>query len=247
MMPAARRWRWIGAAAVVVSACASGSPASAPQTAPVKVQARAQPDSMTWVAKSVEYRALVAQTYRAATGRVDSEAPRYAPGTWAVILDSDDTILNDLQYEQERAAAGLGFTQESWAAWVRRRTAQPLPGAAAFLAHVRTLGGRIAIVTNRLGSECDDTIAVFKANDLPFDALLCRPDGTPSDKNPRFAAVAAGQTDAGRTSLTIVAYVGDNILDFPSLSQNLRETDPAFGEFGVRYFVLPNPMYGSWQ
>jgi predicted secreted acid phosphatase len=22
---------------------------------------------------------------------------------------------------------------------------------------------------------------------------------------------------------------------------------PAFTEFGVRFFLIPNPMYGSWQ
>jgi predicted secreted acid phosphatase len=42
--------------------------------------------------------------------------------------------------------------------------------------------------------------------------------------------------------------VGDNIQDFPKLSQSLRdEADAAFGAFGTRYFVLPNPMYGSWE
>ena len=45
-----------------------------------------------------------------------------------------------------------------------RREATPLPGAAAFLARVRELGGRIAIVTNRLESECADTEAVFQTH-----------------------------------------------------------------------------------
>ena len=233
---------------VLAAACSARTPASPPHAGPTAGPAAVVlPDSTTWVAKSIEYRALVAEVYRAATARVDAEAPKHAAGTWAVILDADDTVISNLQYQQERYGAGLGFTQESWTAWVRRRAAVPMPGAAAFLTHVHTLGGRLAIVTNRLGSECDDTRAVFEANHLAFDAMLCRPDGTPSDKNPRFAAVAAGETDAGHQPLAVVAYLGDNILDFPSLTRNVRESDPAFAEFGVRYFVLPNPMYGSWQ
>jgi 5'-nucleotidase (lipoprotein e(P4) family) len=239
----------VGVALVLAAACAGQTVRTRQPAAPKAVAAATAslPDGTTWVAKSVEYRALSVQAYRAATVRVDAEALRHAPGTWAVILDGDETVLSNLRYQQERYGAGLGFSQESWTAWVRRRAAVPVPGAAAFLAHVHALGGRIAIVTNRLGSECDDTIAVFKANDLVFDAMLCRPDGTPSDKNARFAAVAAGRTDAGHSPLEVIAYLGDNILDFPSLTQAVRETDPAFADFGVRYFVLPNPMYGSWQ
>ena len=123
-----------------------------------------------------------------------------------------------------------------------------MPGAARFLARVHSLGGRIAIVTNRLGSECADTEAVFRTYGLAYDMMLCRPDGSPGDKNPRFGAVAAGTTPSGSPALDIVAFLGDNILDFPSASQALREKDDsAFDAFGTRYFILPNPMYGSWQ
>jgi predicted secreted acid phosphatase len=134
------------------------------------------------------------------------------------------------------------------AAEFKRREATPLPGAASFLARVRALGGKIAIVTNRLESECADTQVVFDAFKLAYDAMLCRMDGTPSDKNPRFAAVAAGKSPAGATPLEVVAFVGDNILDFPGLSQTVKaQGAPAFADFGVRFFMVPNPMYGSWQ
>jgi predicted secreted acid phosphatase len=143
---------------------------------------------------------------------------------------------------------GLGYTSESWHAWVARREATPLPGAAAFLARVRELGGRVAIVTNRLESECADTEAVFRTHRLVYDVMLCRPDGGPSDKNPRFAAVGAAMGKAGGSPLDVLAFVGDNILDFPNLSQAAaKQAETVFDPFGVQYFMLPNPMYGSWQ
>ncbi len=78
--------------------------------------------------------------------------------------------------------------------------------------------------------------------------MLCRLDGAPSDKNPRFEAVASGRALSASAPLDIVAVVGDNILDFPRLSQAIKtQGDAAFAEFGVRFFVVPNPMYGSWQ
>ncbi len=77
--------------------------------------------------------------------------------------------------------------------------------------------------------------------------MLCRPDNSPSDKNPRFAAVAAGTAITGGTPREVVAFVGDNILDFPGLTQAAKADAVALEGFGVKYFMLPNPMYGSWQ
>lgn len=240
----------IGLFALLVS-CApkQASVTSAPASARAESgELRRDPEAIRWIRNSAEYHAAFYQAYGLATTKVEQAAVGKRAGSWAVILDADETVLDNSLYQLERAKLGLGFTAESWNAWVRRREATPVPGAAAFLARVRVLGGTIAIVTNRLQSECDDTRAVFEAFTLAYDAMLCRVDGTPSDKNPRFEAVAAGQSPAGRTPLEIVAFVGDNILDFPRLAQSIKgQGAAAFSEFGVRYFLVPNPMYGSWQ
>jgi 5'-nucleotidase (lipoprotein e(P4) family) len=241
-------------AITLLSACRSASPGAPPTATPTATPPAAaaaddrDPDSIRWVRDSAEYYAALLQVYRLATARVEAEARTRTAGAWAVVLDADETVISNLTYQIDRARQGLTFSPESWTAWVKRREATPLPGAAAFLSRVRERGGRIAIVTNRLASECDDTEAVFRRHALVYDAMLCRPDGTPSDKNPRFEAVAAGKTAAGSAPLEIVAVIGDNIQDFPRLNQAIRSKgDAGFGEFGTRYFVVPNPMYGSWQ
>jgi 5'-nucleotidase (lipoprotein e(P4) family) len=219
-------------------------PVQTPQPA---TAAQTLPDSVRWVRDGAEYRAAVLQAYRTAAASVTAAANGRPRGSWAVILDADETVISNLPYQIERAQVRMPFTQESWHAWIVRREATPLPGAAALLSRIRDLGGRIAIVTNRLESQCADTEAVFKTHHLAYDIMLCRPDGGPSDKNPRFAAVAAGTASTGGTPLEIVAFVGDNILDFPNLSQAAGRTDGALDAFGIKYFMLPNPMYGSWQ
>jgi 5'-nucleotidase (lipoprotein e(P4) family) len=248
--------RWPLALVLAVSAgCRSAAPAVAPQTpsAPVASPAPAPegfraPESIRWVRDSAEHRALFLQVYRAAAAHVEREAATRDPGTWAVVLDADETVLDNSLYQLERARAGLPFDSTSWAAWCARREAVPLPGASAFLSRVRVLGGRIAIVTNRSAAECLDTEAVFRAHALAYDVMLCKSDGGPSDKNARFEAVSRGTTPAGLPPLELVVVVGDNILDFPGKSQALRkEPDEAFAPFGARFFVLPNPMYGSWE
>jgi 5'-nucleotidase (lipoprotein e(P4) family) len=220
-------------------------PAVAPSPAPSPFRA---PEAIRWARDSAEHRALFLQVYRAATAHVESVAATHAPGTWAVVLDADETLIDNSLYQLERAQAGKPFDPVSWRAWTARREAVPLPGAAAFLARVHALGGKIAIVTNRSATECPDTEAVFRDRGLAYDVMLCRPDAGPSDKNPRFEAVARGTTPAGLPPLDVVAFLGDNVLDFPGQSQAIRKQgDEAFAEFGERFFVLPNAMYGSWE
>ena len=250
---------------LAASACRSAAPATAPATpapprattparAPAAVGAdatsasRPAPEAIRWARTAAEHRALFLEVYAMATSRVEAEAATRAPGSWGVVLDADETVIDNSTYQLEQARLGRPFEAASWHAWTARREAVPLPGAAAFLARVRALGGRIAIVTNRAVSECPDTEAVFRAHALDYDALLCKPDAGPSDKNPRFEAIAHGTTGTGLPPLDVVAFVGDNINDFPGLSQAIRRRDDAaFAEFGRRFFVLPNAMYGSWE
>jgi 5'-nucleotidase (lipoprotein e(P4) family) len=236
-----------------LAACrsAGSTPPPRPPTPPASTAPTAQQPvalAIRWARDSAEHRALYLQIYRAATTHVEAEAAKHAAGTWAVVLDCDETVIDNSPYQLELDRANHLFDSASWHAWTQRREGEPLPGAAAFLARVAELGGRIAIVTNRSVSECPDTEAVFRRHALPFDVMLCKPDAGPSDKNPRFEAVLQGRTPAGLPPLEIVAFLGDNIQDFPSLSQAIRkQNDAAFAEFGARYFVLPNPMYGSWE
>jgi 5'-nucleotidase (lipoprotein e(P4) family) len=247
-----RRWPLL-VVLVLATACHSVAPVptvpTAPAATPAPVAAAPRiPEATRWIRDSAEHRAIFLQVYRQATAFVEQAAGGRAPGTWAVVLDADETVIDNSLYQLERAEAGTTYDRASWRAWIARREATPLPGAGAFLARVRALGGRIVIVTNRNQSECPDTEAVFAAHGLAFDAMMCKPDGGPSEKNSRFEAVAAGTTAAGLPPLEIVAFVGDNIQDFPRLTQAVRQQgDEAFAAFGARYFVLPNPMYGSWN
>jgi 5'-nucleotidase (lipoprotein e(P4) family) len=228
-----------------VTGCASTAQrsASTPQTTAQK----ALPESIRWVRAAAEHRALFLQVYAAAEARVREQAKGRTPGTWAVILDADETILDNSTYQMRRAAAGLGFTSETWDAWVREERATALPGATSFLNSVRDLGGRIAIVTNRDDAVCPETRRNIEALGLVTDIVLCRVNGL-SDKNPRFEAVQGGTAWPGVGPLEVLAWIGDNIQDFPGLAQDIRDKPAdAFAAFGRTYFLLPNPMYGSWE
>jgi 5'-nucleotidase (lipoprotein e(P4) family) len=217
---------------------------------PRAAEAPAAPASsaLHWVRTSAEFRAATTQAFRAATRRIEVVGASMTPGTWAVSLDADETVLDNSLYAKERMAAHQAYSPESWTAWVARRASLAMPGSAQFLRRVKEMGGMIAIVTNRTQAECPDTEETFRALQLPFDVMLCRPDGAPPDKLPRYESIIKGTAKAGLRPLEIVVWVGDNIQDFPLLSQADRKSgEVAFAEFGNRYIIVPNPVYGSWE
>jgi 5'-nucleotidase (lipoprotein e(P4) family) len=229
------------AALVLLAGC--GRPGAGPTPAPRPVAASR--NDIRWFRASAEYRGLALEVYRSATARLPALYRGMASGSWAVILDADETLLDNSRNERELADKGQSYNETEWAAWVRRKAATAIPGAVEFTRAVHAAGGRVAIVTNRADSLCNPTRDNLRQVGVEADVVLCQTG--PGDKNPRFAMIQHGTAAAGVPPLTVVAWVGDNIQDFPGLTQAVRQAPDGFAAFGVRYFLLPNPMYGSWE
>lgn len=232
-------------------ACSGPAVWSPANPAPVTATAPRVRPEIHWARNSAEHAALFLQTYRLAgeqlramtrTMRTDTRVAR-----WAVILDADETVLDNSTYQKRRADLDSAYSEASWNAWVAERAAPALPGAVEFTRTVKELGGSVVIVTNRDESGCPATRQNLAAVGIPADLVLCKPAG-PSDKNPRFRAVQDGTASASFPAQTVLMWVGDNILDFPGMSQAARDSAAtAFRDYGRRFILLPNPMYGSWE
>jgi len=191
--------------------------------------------ALHWYRDSAEMRAAYLQTYLIASRELRAMTRDLPRGSWAVILDVDETLLDNSAYQREFGH----YTPATWDLWTSRAAARALPGAVQFTSLVRELGGIVALVTNRRQQACADTERNLRREAIGYDLILCMSDT--SDKNPRFEAVRRGALD-GRP-LQVLMWVGDNIEDFPGLTQQ----QPDLSQFGARYFVLPNPVYGSWE
>ncbi len=227
---------------------ADGETAQLSDHCPISVRLQpgaALPRDIRWARASAERDAVFLQTYRAAGEHLRELAAGRAPGTWAVVLDGDETILDNSVYQRRRALVDSSYTPATWAAWVAEEAAPALPGALAFTHLVTRLGGRVVVVTNRSEAGCPATRTTLQRIGVPASAVLCQTG--PSDKNPRFADVEAGRVP-GLPALAIAMWVGDNVNDFPGLSQDAaRASADAFDRFGDTFWMLPNPMYGSWE
>ena len=182
-------------------------------------------------------------------------------------MDIDETTLDNSWYFQK--CNDLADDENDFSHYVSipaKSTA--LPGVATLTCKIKKLGGYVSLVSNRDGSYkdgtgnvLDATVANLKQEGVCFDQVVLanRKDSkTPSDKNPRFQAINSGKYDAGQMVWSntlpahkVVAYFGDNIQDFPIFKQqkmdSLVHDAKEYSIFGHGYFILPNPMYGSWQ
>ncbi|MEP6764566.1 MAG: HAD family acid phosphatase [Gemmatimonadaceae bacterium] len=204
------------------------------------------PLALRWYRGSAEVQATFLQTYRSASDAAESFAASERSKLWGVIMDADETVLDNSMYQQSRG--GRGYSADSWETWVKSKNAKALPGAAQFIARVHALGGKVSIVTNREENVCAETEQNLRSAGLNVDQVLCKPAGPNSDKNPRFAAVKNGIGPSKLPAMDVVMWLGDNILDFPDQSQESRKAETSeIWKFGKSWFILPNPLYGSWD
>lgn len=219
-------------------------------------------NSVLWVRGSAEYAAAAVGTYGAALraledGLADSSwtAATEQNGDYrrlpaAVILDVDETVLDNTAYQARLIEDGEVYGSESWAAWVEEVQAAAVPGALEFTSAADSAGTTVFYVTNRDASLEDATRANLDRLGFPLaahtDIVLTRGErpGWDSDKSSRRAYVAR--------SFRIVLLIGDDLNDFVSADRASVVERSALverhrGNWGSRWFVLPNPMYGSWE
>jgi len=218
-----------------------------------------------WTQTAPEYRALALQTYATALDRLrdaladsswSADVEQLRAGGFealppAVVLDVDETVLDNAAYQARLVRDGALYAGDTWKAWVEEEAATAVPGALAFTRAADSLGVAVIYLTNRRADEEAATRRNLEALGFPvataFDAVLARgetPAFEPSDKAPRRAAVAE--------RFRIVQYFGDNLGDFLSgvetaIPARHALADAYAGWWGERWFMLPNPQYGSWE
>jgi 5'-nucleotidase (lipoprotein e(P4) family) len=206
-----------------------------------------------YVRDSGEYSTLTRQIYRLAGEAVAAAARSLPPDGWAVVLDVDETALDNSAYQLERAAYGLSFAQPSWQAWVRRAQAGAVPGVREFVQRVRQLGGRIAWITDREADEKGGDLTTATKVNLGNVGLwgerdlLCMRHGSKDSKavRRRDLTTGGGSCSWPDKPVPVLVFVGDQLPDFPGNGESLPDSGSE-DAFGHRFFLLPNPMYGGW-
>jgi 5'-nucleotidase (lipoprotein e(P4) family) len=167
----------------------------------------------------------------------------------AIILDADETVIDNSPYQARRIDAGAGFDDASWSAWVAERRAKAVPGAVEFTQWAAGAGIAVFYVTNRSAADGPATADNLRALGFPLpegeERLLLLDDsrGFGSDKISRRQRVDR--------DFRVIGLFGDNLGDFlggvkTDNATRARKLATYRDWWGSRWFMLPNPMYGSW-
>ncbi len=192
-----------------------------------------------------EYKALCFQAFNIAKLRLDNYKPA-SNKPRAIITDIDETILDNSPYQAKQGLRGKDYEPVSWKEWTDKASADTVPGAAAFLKYAASKGVTVFYVTNRTEKEKPSTIKNLQKFNLPnADEAHFMAKKDTSSKEARRQAVFATHE--------IMLLLGDNLADFSSLfdkrneTERMRNTSFSAADFGDRFIVLPNPVYGDWE
>lgn len=173
-----------------------------------------------WVANSPGWIEEAEAVFAEATTYVETVAAEREAGSWAVALDIDETVLDNVEYQIRLDRTGTSFAADTWHAWIEEKAAPLVPGAKPFIERVNELGGHVALVTNRLDTEQlwteENLAAVGLTRPDDFRILMTKasPEGV-SNKSDRYALIPAMLAVQGYPGVELIAYVGDNTGDKP--------------------------------
>ena len=201
--------------------------------------------SMYWQKNAAEYHALCIQAYNVAKMKVDQALAATSEKPLAIIADIDETVLSNQPYNEMLIAKNISFTQETWAEWVNKKSAVPIPGALEFYNYADSLGIEVIYLSNRRVENYAPTKANLISAGFPFDddttMLLRDKDGNKKARRKQLALY------------NVVLLIGDNLSDFDESFykqpndiriDRLKDTSALFGE---KFILIPNLIYGSWE
>ncbi len=215
-----------------------------------------------WTQTSVEFKANALVTYKLAEVMLDraladkswtaalEQAGSYQDLPPAVILDVDETVLDNSAYQAWRVKEGVSFQPATWGAFVNTASSRPVPGSREFISYAASQGVTIFYVSNRNTEFEVATRKNLAAYGYPLDdtvdtVLLQRErQAWGAKKGSRRAVVAE--------TYRILLLIGDNFGDFvdaykdtPEARQKLMDAHKS--RWGTQWIVISNPTYGSWE
>jgi len=218
-------------------------------------------NSVLWAQTAAEYAMVCGQSYALARLMLDEaladpswtaaleQSGAYEDLPPAIILDVDETVLDNAAFDARLIRAGLDYDSGLWKTWVAEERAPALEGAAEFLEYAASRGVEIFYVTNRKEVSREATARNIAAVGLPSgdpEHVLCRNgrEDWGRDKTTRRGYVAEGHR--------VLLLLGDNLNDFVSggavpPAERVELASKHRDMWGRGWITLPNSIYGQWD
>jgi 5'-nucleotidase (lipoprotein e(P4) family) len=220
-------------------------------------------NAVLWTQRSVEFKATALTAFALARIRLDqaladpnwTAAPKEQTGAYqslppAVIVDIDETILDNSAYQAWMALRDTTFDAKTWNAYVKTVTSLAIPGALEFTKYADGKGVKVFYISNRTAEEEAATRKNLESLGFPLGApvdtmLMTRKQADwGSVKGTRRAHIAK--------SYRILLNIGDNFGDFVdefrgSEAERLKVLEEHKDRWGREWIMIANPTYGSFE
>jgi 5'-nucleotidase (lipoprotein e(P4) family) len=198
-----------------------------------------------WQQTSGEYRALCYQAYNLARLKLDRDLENKHNKRRAVIFDIDETVLDNSVLGAQDIQNNTTWNPDGFNQWVKLRIADAIPGAREFIEYANENRVEVFYVSNRNINQIEDTLKNFELLKIPAKKENFYFMNSDSNKESRRKEI--------QKKYEVVLYFGDTLADFDQTweKKNSLErrkiVDEKSQEFGSRFIVLPNPLYGDWE
>lgn len=200
-----------------------------------------------WYQTSGEAKALYIQGYNIATERLKEYLKKPHEKPYSIVLDLDETVLDNSPYQAENIVKGVGYSSGTWDEWVKMKKAKAVPGAKEFLQFADKNGVKIYYISDRVESQLDATIENLKNEGIPVQS---RENVLLKNKEDKSGKVNRREYVKKHTDL--IMLFGDNLSDFDvfsssSIEDRNKRVEELAAEFGDKFILFPNPMYGAFE
>jgi 5'-nucleotidase (lipoprotein e(P4) family) len=216
-----------------------------------------------WTQRSVEYRGNALTVFALAKIRLDqaladkswTAAPGEQKGDYqnlppAVVLDVDETLLDNSLYQVWMLKSNQTFSTKTWNQFCAAQVSTAIPGAVDFAKYADSKGVKVFYISNRDASTEKDTRENMEKLGFPMggnvDTFLMQNEQKEwgSAKSTRRAVVTKGYR--------VLLNIGDNFGDFDdryrsSEAERAKAFDSDMAYWGKQWLVIANPTYGSFD
>lgn len=200
-----------------------------------------------WFQTSGEYRALCYQAYNLAKLKLDSDLEQKHNKKRAVVFDIDETVLDNSYTGAYEIKNHILWSKEKANYWIAEKSSPAIAGAKEFIDYALSQRVEVIYISNRLDFQKEDTIENLKRVGIPAKKENLYFSSTSKDwsKEKRREAIL--------NKYYVVLYFGDSLGDFhkdwdgKSAEERRALVDLHRNDFGDKFIILPNPLYGEWE
>lgn len=216
-----------------------------------------------WTQRAVEYKGNALTVYALARIRLDealadkawTAAPGEQSGDYqalppAIILDVDETLLDNSLYQVWMMKNNQSFSTKTWNQFCAAQVSTAIPGALEFVKYADSKGVKVFYITNRDATTEKDTWENMQKLGFPMggnvDTFLMQ------NEKPEWAGAKSTRRAVVTRDYRVLLNIGDNFGDFDdryrtSEAERAKAFEADMRYWGKQWLMIANPTYGSFD